>query len=74
MAQIDGTYTTEYHDMPKTATFDDLLEARGFNDYVERHALWHIIFNNGVYYTQDRDNNEVGNRCGVLEVLDKNCL
>lgn len=71
---IDGHYTTEYHDMPKTATFEELIVAAGFNDYVERHGLWHIILNNGVYYTEDRSDNEKGNRCGVLQALDKNCL
>jgi hypothetical protein len=50
---MDGLYTTDYFDMPESAHFDELITAEGFNDYVERHGLWKVIFNNGVYYTQD---------------------
>jgi hypothetical protein len=73
---MDGLYTTDYFDMPESAHFDELITAEGFNDYVERHGLWKVIFNNGVYYTQDwqNDDAEVGIKCGVLQVLDKNCL
>jgi len=71
MSKIDGSFTVDWADMPRTASFDDLIAGVGFNDYVERYGLWHIIFNNGVYYTQDVDDSEVGRKCKPLEVLCK---
>lgn len=69
-----GVWTQDHNEMPKTLTFDELISSEGYHDYVERHGLWHVILNNGCFYTQDRDNPEIGRLCKPIEMLDKNLL
>lgn len=65
-----GIFTQSWNEMPKTATFDELIGASGFHNFAEKHGLWKIILKNGCYYTQDRDNAEIGRLCSPLQKLD----
>ena len=69
-----GIYTQNWNEMPRTATFDELLAAPGFHNFVEKFGIWKIILKNGSYYTMDRDDHEIGTLCAPLQMIDKNSL
>ena len=60
--------------MPQTLTFDELVTSPIFCNYVECYGHWKIILWNGVWYYQDTNNAERGQKCGSSETVDPVCL
>jgi len=70
---MEITYSTEYHEMPTEATFDELLTWEGYKNYADHGVTFQILFVNGVFYT-GHIGDEMMKKCGPLAVCDKNCL
>ena len=66
-----GVFSQDWSEMPDRVSFDELLRAPGFYNYVERYGRWRVILRNGVFYRQSRSDPEVGNKCEPDEMLDK---
>jgi hypothetical protein len=66
-----GNFTQDWKDMPREATFEELIASSGYHNYIEKNGRWYILMKNGAFYRQDPENPEIGRLCSPIEVLDK---
>jgi len=62
---------TDWYTMPQTLTFDELVSGPIFCNYIECYGRWKIILWNGVWYCEDVNDPELGQKCGPLETIDR---
>jgi len=60
----------DWFTMPQTLTFDELITSPIYCKYVDQYGRWKVLLRNGVWYYQDYNDSELGQKCGPLEVVD----
>ena len=61
---------TDWYTMPPTLTFDELITSPIYCAYVDKYGRWKVLLKNGVWYYQDTNDAELGQKCGPLETVD----
>jgi len=66
-----NAWEIDWADMPDTMSFDELIAHSLFANFVQRGLAWQILLRNGVFYTSDPKDKELGRKCGPLDCVDR---
>ena len=69
--KANDKWATDWADMPETMTFDELISSPLYANFSETFAGWKVLLSNGTFYRMDRDDHELGHKCGALECADR---